>query len=209
MRRKLREPAQNVQVTNAAGRFFDVGFEMEDGVVEFRVPPASHFRQMGGEQAAVPVIEGVEPLCSGSKHGFVSLYEAKIEEADVKLNILLIQLRAFRDGSDGMAGAKAAIPERADKVCDGGAMPSHGAFIFKKKQEVDIGMREEFAAAIPAYCAEGQIAARRAEDRACRSADDFIRRTAFRQEQPEYVLYCYKAASPESSLRMRMASWTS
>lgn len=130
------QPAEDVEIAQAAGAFLDVGFEVMDGALKALVAAAGHGGELEGKAGRGLAAGVVERLIEG---GFAG-EQAAIEEADVEFDVALGDPFAFGDGVDTVAGAVAAVPEDADELAEFATGKGAGLL---DDQEIDIGKGEK------------------------------------------------------------------
>jgi hypothetical protein len=76
---------------------------------------------------------------------------AMVKKADAKFDVLIVELRTFRDGPHGLAYTKPAVPERLQKRRNLRPVVAGRLLACHKKADIDVGIGEQFASAKAAY----------------------------------------------------------
>ena len=100
--------------------------------------------------AAVGVEEAGEALAELTVEADVAAEEAFVEQADGEFEVAVVQRAGLLDGVDGLAAAQAAVPQAAHEIGDGRAGSRVEQRPAGEDQQIDIGIREQLAAAVAA-----------------------------------------------------------
>ncbi|CUK07277.1 Uncharacterised protein [Achromobacter sp. 2789STDY5608615] len=170
---RARHPQDHLQVAQAAGRFLAIGFERVGRVLVARVA-LLHLDALGAEERArvQPRLGGgLELLHQRAAAGQPARFKQRGFHRDVGVGLAL----AVLDGAHAVAGLQAQVPERGDQLLDGGLVLGGGG-VRQQDQQVDVGVRVQFAAAVAAHRRQrgagrqgivlDQVAQRRVDDAA-------------------------------------------
>ncbi len=140
------EPANGVEIAQAAGSFLNIGLQVIDGVLGLGVAGFGEAGETLAKRHAAAGEKGAEAFVEPIEHLRIAGKKTAIEQADGELGIAVMLARAIVDGVHGVAGAEAGIPKSLEEL---GHSVAHGrdlSFEFDHEQEVDVGMREQLGA---------------------------------------------------------------
>ncbi len=145
------QPAGRLQVAHAARRFLDVRLEAIDGVVILALPrprhtaePALHVALLGAQKLSKSLAK------VAVEHG-VATQKTGVEQADGQFEVTLVDLTTLFHGVNGMAGTQPGVPQNPEKLCERRLQFRLLHLPLHQQQQIHIGEREEFPAAVPAY----------------------------------------------------------
>jgi hypothetical protein len=116
---ELGEPADHVEIAKAAGGLLDVGFEVEDGVLELFLAFAGLTNKVPDEGLALAGDEFGEAKGEGVVEIGVTAEEALIEEADGEFEVGGVIGATLFNSVDGVGDTKAGVPADAQKRGEG------------------------------------------------------------------------------------------
>ena len=116
---QLAQPAHELVVAQAAGRFLDVGLQMMNGVGVAGVALAREPGQIAGQRFAVGADEARQLRGQIGIERAVAAQISLVEQADVQLGVLVVDFQALGQRAHGVADAQAGIPQRLQKRRDG------------------------------------------------------------------------------------------
>ena len=99
-----------MQITQTTGRVFDIRLQMMERAVETCVPFTRQPRQVPDEGISLAVNETRQPLEQRAINRRISGEEPLIEQADIQLDILVVEFGALRRRTDRMADSHATVP---------------------------------------------------------------------------------------------------
>ena len=145
------EPAGIVIIAEAAGGIFQVGLEMENGFAVFGVALASEFGEIFAERGTIAGDDGGENvIVELVEEALITGQMAAIEQGDIELGIFALKFGALGERARGGTDAHAHIPESLAEFAGGGFDALFGGGIGAEEEEIDVGVREKFAAAVTA-----------------------------------------------------------
>ena len=149
-----RHPAQHVQVAQAAGTVLEVGFEVVAGVAEARVP-LRLFAHLGLEEGACrPHPLGRDRILQALLRSRASSQRAGFDQGG-EHGLVCGGLGALRGRTRGLAGLQPGIPQQGEEARKTRLLRVL-RIAFGQHQQVDVGMREQFAAAVAADREQGK-----------------------------------------------------
>ena len=114
-RPKLAEPSHQLEIPQTAGRLLDVRLQVIDRVRIARVPDPGQPCEMVDQLLAAAMEETRERGDQLPVEIRIAGQQALIEQADVQLDIAVVNLAALRRSPHGVAQPQALIPERPQK----------------------------------------------------------------------------------------------
>ena len=147
---QLFEPGDQLEVAKPAGSLLDVGLQVVQRVAELGVALAGETGEIAHQDFAVGAEEARQTVGHSGVERAVPGQEALVEDADVELDVLVVDLEAFGGRADGLADAQACVPELPQEGGDGFPVRQRQAFGGEQQQQVDIRVREQVAAAVSA-----------------------------------------------------------
>ena len=84
-----------MEIADCARSFFDIRLEMVNGFVKLAMTAADQFGEVARERASLALIKRAQPGFERFEQCAISGEKTNIEQADVKLDILFIELAAF------------------------------------------------------------------------------------------------------------------
>jgi hypothetical protein len=142
------EPADDVEIAEAAGGFLDIGFKVVDGVLEFFLAFAGLADEVAEERLAFAGDELGEAGEEALVELGVATEEALIEQADGEFEVGGVVFAALLDGMDRVGDAEAAIPADAQKRGEGVPRLFVGGRPVHEQHDVDIGVREKLRSTV-------------------------------------------------------------
>ncbi len=204
------QPAHGVQIAQSAGPIFHVRLQMEDRVVEFRAPRSRQRDQPVRHNSAALGGVGSKAITQVSEHRFIARKKSPVEQAHRQLDVFFVIRRAVVHGLHRMAWTEAYVPQRLQKFRDDALHGRDLRFGFDDEQQVDVGKRKQLAASESSRGDERYAGRKpRGVEGGANALFDFRRSRRQRFLNAGYCQGIHNAASPRSSLRMRIASATS
>ena len=114
-RPKLTQPSHQLEVAEAAGRLFDVRLHVIDRVRIARVTDPGQPGEMVDQLLAAAMEETRERRDQFPVELRIAGQQPLIEQADVQLDIAVVNLTALRRSSHGVTQTQSLIPERPQK----------------------------------------------------------------------------------------------
>ncbi len=96
------------------------------------------------------LIEVGEPGLKLFEQGPIAREKAEIEQADVQLNVLIVEAAAFGQRPDGLAHLQVGVPKLANEFGNRLLDAKQLGLIFDENKQIDIGVRKQLAAAVTA-----------------------------------------------------------
>ena len=121
------------------------------------------------------------------EESLVACNEPRVEQADVELGIVCRELGAFAGIPDRVRDTQLGVPQRGEQCRDLLAALLGLLGLAEEQQEVDVGVREEFAPSVAANGDGGDPAAFAAELLPETAADDVVHRIGASRDGPQAV----------------------
>jgi hypothetical protein len=141
-RPQLRQPAQHLQVAQPARRVFHIRFQMINRVLKFRVPLVCELDdvlpQIGTRIANLP------------EQRLVAREQSPVEQTHRQFGVPRINLIAIHRRMHRLTDAQPLIPQIPQKHRQGLFNRELCLLVRRQNQQVDIGIRKQLAAPIPA-----------------------------------------------------------
>ena len=148
---QLIEPADQLMIAQAAGSLLHVRLQVIERARVLPVAGPRQLRQVAHQRPAVAQDEARQLFRQAGVERAVAGEVALVEQADVQLDVALVNLGALGRRPDGVADAQAGVPQVPQKRRDG-VLRVHGQLLgFEQQQQVHIRVREQLAAAIAAH----------------------------------------------------------
>jgi len=145
-----RQPAGDLKIPKAAGSFLEIGLQMKNRVAIFSVPVARYFREIANQVMTVPPDQARDRvLVEAREKPQLACEVAAIEKRNVEFQVGAMKLAAFGQCPRGAPHSESQIPERSSNSGDGFPVSRLGSAVYKKKEEVDVGVREKFPSPVP------------------------------------------------------------
>jgi hypothetical protein len=136
----LGNPADHLDISQAARAPFDVGFELVGGIVVAMMAGALLGALRFEESIRWPYIRGRDRLLHLLEQRFRAVEEAGLDESSRDSNVVCRFLAALLDRSDTVADFQPDVPERREKIRQGGFCCLRH-FFRGEHHDVDIGIR--------------------------------------------------------------------
>ena len=153
-----RHPLDHLQIAKAAGTFLAVGFEAVGRVVELGV--AFGLLQLLGAEEHGGVQRGVAALLEIVEQRARTCQPAGFEQGRLDRDVALGFVQALVDAAHAVADVEADVPQQADQLFElrrGRGVLGGMVVIGQQDQQIDVGTRVEFAAAVSADGGQGQV----------------------------------------------------
>ena len=137
------EPTKDVEIPNSSWGFFNVGFQVVDGVVIFGMPLVGEPAKAAGERFALAVEKTGQLPVELLIQGFVTGKETFVNKTDVEFNIIGVKFAAFRDSSYRLTHPETSVPELLKEVGEEFRPVWRQLQVCSENQQVDIGAGEE------------------------------------------------------------------
>lgn len=128
---QLGQPMDQMQIAESAGCFFYVRLQVVESILIFVVTSTGQLPQVTSQHARLPFFDGRQLAVKSGNQFAVSGQHPTVEQADIQLDVLLLDFGAFGQRADRVAQAEPGVPYQTYKVwerifqCGGLCFPLH------------------------------------------------------------------------------------
>src|SRR5579863_8129446 len=146
----LREPHRGVQIAQSAFAFLDLRLEQVDRIAVLGVAFAA-FLELDLEELVLVAVEHVrdEQLVEIGVEFLVAAEKSRVEDRSLFLQVFVGEPHAIFRGANAVSDSKSGVPESVQHNLSDN-FDVWAALVVVEKEQINVGLRIEFAASVPA-----------------------------------------------------------